>query len=78
MVSKNDKNIRKDLGSSLKKVRLEAGLTQADVASKADVHVNFYARIERGEVNPSFKKLHSITTVLGIKVLDMGSEKEKS
>ena len=35
------------------------------------MHVNYYARIERGEENPSFEKLQSIMRVLHTKSLDL-------
>ncbi len=62
---------RKELGEKLRRVREDLGLTQADVAEKADLHVNYYARIERGEENPSFEKLQGIMKVLKIKSLDL-------
>jgi transcriptional regulator with XRE-family HTH domain len=55
------------LGKNLKKVRLRLGLTQAKVAEKADIHVNYYARIERGEENPSFEVLEKIAKALRVK-----------
>lgn len=61
----------KKLGEKLRQVREAAHLTQADVAKVADVHVNYYARIERGEVNPSYEKLQSIKKVLKIQSLDL-------
>lgn len=62
---------RKELGEKLRKAREATKLTQQQVADAADVHVNFYARIERGEENPSFEKLQSVMKVLGIKSLDL-------
>ncbi len=62
---------RKVLGDVLRKAREATDLTQQEVATKAGVHVNFYARVERGEENPSFEKLQSIMKVLGIKSLDL-------
>lgn len=41
------------LAKILKKARMKAKLTQAQVAEKADITTNYYARIERGEVNPT-------------------------
>lgn len=64
---------RKALGEKLRKAREAAKLTQQEVATKAGVHVNYYARIERGEENPSYTKLQSIMKVLGIKFLDVES-----
>lgn len=63
--------VRKTLGEKLRKARESAKLTQLDVATAAGVHVNFYARMERGEENPSFEKLQSVMKVLGIKSLDL-------
>ena len=71
MASKNDEKARKGLGSRLRNAREKAGLTQADVAARADVNVNYYAQIERGEVNTSFEKLHGIMKALKIKSLDL-------
>ena len=62
---------RKELGEKLRRVRENLGLTQAEVAKKADLHTNYYARIERGEENPSFEKLQGIMKVLKIKSLDL-------
>lgn len=71
MTSKDALNNRKELGDKLRSVREKAKLTQAHVAAQADVHVNYYARIERGEENPSFEKLQGIMKALGIKSLDL-------
>ena len=71
MVIKDSDKIRKELGEKLKAVREKAKLTQAEVAARAEVHVNYYARIERGEENPSFEKLQGIMKALDIKSLDV-------
>jgi len=71
MASDRQGKSRKELGGKLRRVREQLGLTQAEVAQHADVHVNYYARIERGEENPSFEKLQSIMKVLKIKSLDL-------
>lgn len=71
MVRKDQEKIRKELGEKLRAVREKAGLTQAEVASKSGVHVNYYARIERGEENPSFEKLQGVMKALGLKSLDL-------
>jgi transcriptional regulator with XRE-family HTH domain len=67
----SEEEAKKELGERLRKAREQAGLTQAEVAEKAGVHVNYYARIERGEENPSYTKLQNIMKVLGIKSLDL-------
>lgn len=63
--------LRKDLGDKLKQAREEENLTQAEVAKSAKVHVNYYARIERGEENPTFKKLFRILKALKLDSLDI-------
>lgn len=45
-----DMGSQDQLAKILKKARLNAGLTQAEVTEKAGIHVNYYARIERAEV----------------------------
>ncbi len=44
-------------GKNIRIVRSKMGLTQKQVADKAKMHVNYYARIERGEENPSYEAL---------------------
>lgn len=56
------------LGKILKKARKEANLTQAKLAEKAGIHVNYYARIERGEVNPTVDILDGIAKALKIEL----------
>ena len=46
-------------------------LTQQEVADAAGMHVNYYARIERGEENPTYDKLHDIKKALNIKSLGL-------
>ena len=70
-MSTKGKTICNELGEKLRKIREEAGLTQIEVAKKADMDVNYYARIERGLGNPSYVKLHSIMKALKMKSLDI-------
>ncbi len=60
--------VTKSLGNKLRVARKKAGLTQEEVADRTDMHVNYYARIERGEINTSYEKLHKIAQVLKIKI----------
>lgn len=71
MNSENTDKILKNLGNRLKKAREEARLTQSEVAKATGMNVNYYAQIERGEINTSYEKLQAITKVLKIKSLDM-------
>jgi len=58
---------REGIGFKLKKARSKKKLTQAQVAEKAGINTNYYACIERGEVNVSTEKLLKIVKVLGVK-----------
>lgn len=58
---------QKQLGNNIKKARIKRGLTQSQVAEKAEIHVNYYARIERGEENPSIEVLQNIAKALNAK-----------
>lgn len=62
---------KSQLGRNIKKARQKKGFTQASVANKAQVHINYYARIERGEVNPSVEILEAIVKALKVKSSDI-------
>lgn len=62
---------RKAFGRKLKLARKNKMLTQEKVADKAEISVNYYARIERGEENPSFDVLLSVAKALGVKMSDV-------
>ena len=55
------------IGKNLKKAREACGMTQAEVADAAELHVNYYARVERGEETPSMKTLKAICKILKVK-----------
>ena len=59
------------IGHNIKNARKKSGLTQAEVAGKAKIHVNYYARIERGETVPSVEVLEAISKILKIKSSDI-------
>lgn len=66
----NDTN-KKEFGEKLRVIREEKGLTQAGVAKSAGINTNYYACIERGEVNLTYEKLESIVKALNIKSSDI-------
>lgn len=55
-------------GKNLKRYRLEAGLTQEDLAEKINLHQTTVAKLELGKINPSLKNIYIITRALGIKL----------
>jgi len=69
----NSPEERKVVGKKAKEVRLKQHLTQEQVAKKARINANYYACIERGEVNPSLDKIQAIAKALGLKSFDVMS-----
>jgi transcriptional regulator with XRE-family HTH domain len=59
------------IAESLKEIRQKRGLTQVEVADKAGLHVNSYAKIERGEAMPEIETLGKIAKALRVKSSDI-------
>lgn len=59
------------IGKKLKDARKELGLKQADVAKIADISVNYYARIERNEENPTLETMEKVLKALKVKSSDI-------
>jgi transcriptional regulator with XRE-family HTH domain len=55
-----------DLGNKIKILRLKDKISQEDLAYKASIERSYMGKIERGEGNPSFKKIVDIANALGI------------
>lgn len=61
----------KHIAAKLKEYRLKNGLTQEELAEKAGMNRNGYAKIERGEQKASVDTLEKLTKVLKIKSKDV-------
>jgi transcriptional regulator with XRE-family HTH domain len=61
----------KAIAVKLRSARQDRGLTQEDVATKAKLSTNYYARIERAEVSPSVETLEKLVKALKIKSSDV-------
>lgn len=59
------------LGKKFRSAREGLKMTQTEVAENSGVSINYYARIERGEENPTFDVLQKIMKALHIKSLDV-------
>ena len=57
--------------NKIKKTRKQKGLTQEEVAKKAGISSNYYAKIERGTINTSIEKANKIAKALGVEVSDI-------
>ena len=54
------------IGQRLKNARLEAKLTQQELAEKMNLSVAFISRIERGSSHVNLKRLTEFCSILGI------------
>lgn len=59
------------IGKKLKQLRLEKSLTQAELAQKADMNMNYYAKIERGDVKPAPEAYEKIAKALKVTAADI-------
>lgn len=64
-------NTTKQIGKKLKQLRTERDLTQAELAEKADMNANYYAKIERGEVKPAPEAYEKIAKALKVTAADI-------
>lgn len=62
---------RKPLGEAIRERRLALGLTQEDLAEKADLHWTYISGIERGVRNVSIVNLFHIALALDVRVRDL-------
>jgi len=62
---------RKILGEAIRNYRKKAGLTQEQLAEKADLHHNFIGGVERGTMEISVTSLLRIAKALRIKLGDL-------
>ena len=59
------------LGEAVRGKRKKAGLSQEELAEKADLSTVFISRIERGKESPSVDNLVKIAQALGARVRDL-------
>lgn len=65
-----DSTTRK-VAKKLKSLRRNRDLTQADIAEKAKMSTNYYAKIERGEVRPSVDIYERLAKALKVTASDI-------
>lgn len=53
------------VGTNIRKMRKERGLTQAELAEKAGISRSYFADIEKDYYNPSLESLQKIASALG-------------
>lgn len=68
---REDKKISQEIANKIKEAREKSGMTQTEIAKKAGLDSNSYAKIERGESKPFGVTLAKIIKALGVKSTDI-------
>jgi transcriptional regulator with XRE-family HTH domain len=63
-----EEKILKQLGKRFRKARLEAGLTQAELAARIDKDQQSIQRFEKGRINPTYLYLLEVCEGLGVQI----------
>lgn len=64
-------DIRKRLGSNLRRLRTERGLSQEAFADRANIHRTYVSDIERGARNPTITIVQRLGDALGVDAGDL-------
>jgi len=59
-------DIKKQLGKKVKELRLRAGYSQEELASRAGLHRTYMSDIERGKRNVSIENIKKIADALNV------------
>lgn len=68
MINVKNKKLIIALGSRIRELRIDKGLSQEELANEADIPLSQIGRIERGETNPTISTLFVISEALGTKL----------
>lgn len=66
-----------DIGERIKELRIERGLTQEELADRAELSKGFISQIERNLTSPSIATLEDVVLALGMDFSSFFSEEEK-
>jgi transcriptional regulator with XRE-family HTH domain len=59
------------LGKNLKRIRIEKGISQGDIARELDVSRSFVSNIENGKTNPTLSTITKIAKAVGVLTGDL-------
>lgn len=63
--------LRQTLGQNVRRLRVERGLSQEQLAFDAEIDRTYVSQIERAVINPSLFVLFRVSSVLGVSVGDL-------
>ena len=58
-------------GTRLRELRVAAGLTQAELAERAGVSVNFISLVERGLKSPTLSTMERLAAALKVPIIEL-------
>jgi len=58
--------LKSKIGEEIRRLRRDAGLTQEDLASEAELHTNHISLVERGRTNVTVEAASKIVKVFGL------------
>lgn len=61
-------DVRERIGLNLQRLRRERGLSQEELAHRANIHQTYLSGVEQGERNPSVNVLQRVAEALGIDI----------
>ena len=64
-------DMRKLVGANLKRVRLEKGLTQEELANLSGFTQQYLSTVESGRANPAIVTIYEIAMALGVSHVDL-------
>ena len=64
-------DVKKLLGAKIRELREKGGLTQANLAERANISNEFLSRIERAEKSPSINTIQNIASSLGVPLKEL-------
>lgn len=68
-------DVRERVGLNLLKLRRERGLSQEELADRANIHQTYLSGVERGKRNPTVTVLQRIAEALGADIEDLVSRR---
>ncbi len=69
----NFKQFAQDFGKKVVEIRKKQRLNQDELADKAGIERSYMGAIERGERNPTIKKVYQVSKALDIKASELFS-----
>jgi DNA-binding XRE family transcriptional regulator len=69
---------RMQLGSAIRAIRKEKGLSRKQMAERAELHVSYISGVENGGRNPTWTVLGQIKKALGIELVELVKRAEEA